>query len=308
MKTEQELLHRLHGTGPEQEHLFTAPPPVHPVSSSRVLELGPPSSRLGEMGKRRTPPATPDQSTIRTPAKRTKRAGGASHAAASAAAAAAADVDALEYAQRWEKAEAKVMADLRNLAAGPQPKRGSSAETACCAQLRGFICAYGTARTFRGLRADNVAPLAPIVRHIQRRWASGELQRRQSEPAFVVGEVEALADVCKAAGFARNLSFASKTLNMLGLWPVALFSSECVAFLRLPKAVGYGAFHEAWTAEYAKRHEALEAAAAKHAAALSPWPAGGAQGKYKGAGGTADAWLAIRALDIRMLKDGGPMR
>jgi hypothetical protein len=269
------------------------------------------SSRLlGEMGKRRTPPATPDQSTFRTPAKRTKRAEihHPHHAAAAAtAAAAAADVDALEYAQRWDKAEAKVMADLRNLAAGPQPKRGSSAEMECCSQLRGFICAYGTARTFRGLRADNVAPLAPIVRHIQRRWASGELPRRQSEPAFVVGEVEALADVCKAAGFARNLSFASKTLNMLGL-RVALFSSECVAFLRLPKAVGYGAFHEAWTAEYAKRHEALEAAAAKHAAALSPWPAGGAQGKYKGTGGTADAWLAIRALDIRMLKDGGPMR
>eukprot|EP01046_Picozoa_sp_COSAG06_P082087 COSAG06_NODE_29154_length_561_cov_2.402597_2_plen_98_part_01 len=86
-------------------------PPHRCLPACRVLELGPRSSRLlGEMGKRRTPPATPDQSTIRTPAKRTKRAEihHPHHAAAATAAAAAADVDALEYAQRWDKAEAKV--------------------------------------------------------------------------------------------------------------------------------------------------------------------------------------------------------
>lgn len=219
------------------------------------------------------------------------------------------------------------MANLRRLADGDRHTlvsgSGTSEPQNWCAQLRAFIVAYGVHRTFKGLQQNNTAPLAPIVRHIQRRWASGELHRQQRDAEFVVREVEALADACKVAGFSRNLSFASKALNMLGL-QVPLFSSECLAFLRLPRAVSYAAFHAAWSAQYAVCHEALESAATRHATALSPWPGadsnkiptksararvcGEAGGERRSELGDAAAWLCVRALDVRMLREGGPMR
>jgi hypothetical protein len=230
-----------------------------------------------------------------------------------------AEGDVRAYLARWEN-EASVMAALRQLAEGKAS--GGSASSMLqkyCADLRGFIVAYGVHRTFKGLQQNNTAPLAPIVSHIQRRWASRELHRCQSDAAFAVQEVDALADVCKAAGFSRNLSFASKALNMLGL-PVPLFSSECVAFLRLPRAASYAAFHAAWSAQYAKHREALETAATRHASSLSPWPGGSsktamsakmsvavADGSSTNLG-EVSAWLCVRALDVRMLREGGPMR
>ena len=233
-----------------------------------------------------------------------------------------ADGDVREYLRRWES-EAAVMANLRQVAAGQTSGSGTSETQYWCAQLRAFIVAYGVHRTFKGLQKNNTAPLAPIVRHIQRRWASGELHCRQSDPGFVVREVEALADICKAAGFARNLSFASKVLNMLGL-QVPIFSSECLAFLRLPRAVSYAAFHNAWSAQYAVCREALESAATRHASALSPWPGAAsnnlskkrarahlsreAVGEHNSELGASAAWLCVRALDVRMLREGGPMR
>ncbi len=210
---------------------------------------------------------------------------------------AGADGDVREYLARWET-EAPVMVGLRRLADGKASGGSASGMLQkCCMDLRDFIVAYGVHRTFKGLQKNNTAPLAPIVSHIQRRWASGELHRCQSDAAFVVQEVDALADVCKAAGYSRNLSFASKALNMLGL-QVPLFSSECVAFLRLPRAASYTVFHAAWSAHYAEQREALESAAARHASSLSPWPGGS----------SASAWLSVRALDVRMLREGGPMR
>lgn len=228
-----------------------------------------------------------------------------------------------EYIGRWEH-EAVVMADLQKVAKGiTSSSSRNSRMLGWCVELRRFIVAYGIHRTFKGLSKSNTTPLAPIVRHIQRRWASGELQQRQGDARFIVREVEALADVCKAAGFARNLSFATKALNMLGL-RVPIFSSECVAFLRLPRAVSYDAFHTAWTAQYMESCDALKSAAAKHASTLLPWS--GEDIKRPRTNGTnlrrpsatfregrsdieaAAAWLSVRALDVRMLREGGPMR
>eukprot|EP01043_Picozoa_sp_COSAG02_P047668 COSAG02_NODE_4592_length_5182_cov_4.487901_6_plen_221_part_00 len=212
---------------------------------------------------------------------------------------AGADGDVREYLTRWET-EAPIMAGLRRLADGKASGSASGVLQKCCVDLRDFIVAYGVHRTFKGLHKNNTAPLAPIVSHIQRRWASGELHRCQSDAAFVVQEVDALADVCKAAGYSRNLSFASKALNMLGL-QVPLFSSECVAFLRLPRAASYAVFHAAWSAQYAEQREALESAAARYASSLLPWLGGSTEQE-------ATAWLRVRAFDVRMLREGGPMR
>lgn len=211
-----------------------------------------------------------------------------------------ADTDVLGYLQRWST-EQKTMGKLKSLAAGQiEPRSEGTAaahqadvdELEFCMQMREFITAYGVPRTFKGMRVDNVLPLLPLVTHLQRRWASGELERQQ-DGALVVLEVEALADVCKAAGYARNLSFASKCLNMLGL-RVPLFSSECLAYLQLPRTCGFERFHEAWMGEFSQRREALEAAAVRHAE--------GYECSMNG------VWLAMRALDVRMLAVGGPMR
>lgn len=196
-----------------------------------------------------------------------------------------AEEDVLTYVSRFRNTEASIMTDLRLVACG----RGASPQ--CCALLRDFIRAYGVVRCFAGMNERNVAILAPLVRHLQARWP--RLQQRL-EPSVVVSEVEALADACKAAGFNRNVSFASKALNMLGL-PVPIYSSECSAFLGL-RGPSYGALHEAWTAEYAGRRRAYEAAAAR----------------LIGRGGLESQlgaeWFAVRGFDVHLLEVGGPMR
>ncbi len=121
--------------------------------------------------------------------------------------------------------EKQVMASLRSLAAGEL-----ETELESCERLRDFIKAYGVPRTFKGMREDNVLPLAPVVRHLQHRWAELQSLPHGDDSTAIIREVDALADVCKAAGFARNTSFASKALNVLGV-PLPLFSSECLAYL-----------------------------------------------------------------------------
>ena len=121
--------------------------------------------------------------------------------------------------------EKQVMASLRSLAAGEL-----ETELESCERLRDFIRAYGVPRTFKGMREDNVLPLAPVVRHLQHRWAELQSLPHGDDSTAIIREVDALADVCKAAGFARNTSFASKALNVLGV-PLPLFSSECLAYL-----------------------------------------------------------------------------
>jgi hypothetical protein len=174
----------------------------------------------------------------------------------------------------------------------------------CCLGLRQFIKAIGT-RAFKGMREDKLAyDLAPIVRHMQQRWNDGALQS-MSEPADVTREVEALADACKAAGFSRSLSFASKTLNLLGL-PVPLFSSEKSAmFLGLPKGLSsYGRFLDAWTTEYAKVRFQYEAAAATHIRGVK-------QGKFIVVSRSCmerrlgAAWFGIRGFDEFIKRFGG---
>lgn len=133
----------------------------------------------------------------------------------------------------------------------------------CCLGLREFIKACSP-RAFKGMKEDKLAyDLAPIVRHLQKRWNSGALSCMPT-PGHVALEVEALADACKSAGFSRSLSFSSKALNMLGL-PVPPFSDTSAASLNLPKGLAsYGRYLDAWTTKYAKVRREYEAAAAMH--------------------------------------------
>lgn len=164
-------------------------------------------------------------------------------------------------------------------------------------ELRQFIIAYGAVRTFAGLRADRLDGLSPITSHLRSRWAA----LRSAGPALpsgqvVVREVDDLAEACILGGFHRNLSFASKALAMLGL-EVPIYSSEGKAFLGLPAAVSYGAFFDAWTAAYAPRRAAYEAAATAHLAVDA-----GLEHEL------GVAWFAMRGFDVHLMAVGGPMR
>ena len=211
-------------------------------------------------------------------------------------------------------ADADIVQALRRVVQGE-----AGDDLACCSALRGFIKAYGVPRTFKGMREDNVAPLLPIVKHLQRSWAAAgtfSLLRHCNGPAPInaaVREVEALADACKAAGFARNISFASKALNMLGL-RVPLFSSECLAFLQLPRTASYHAFVAKWMDKFGQVRAAYEAASSSCLVMLREGRNGFARsdsgddsiqelGRELG-----PIWFAMRGFDATLLRVGGPMR
>ena len=201
-------------------------------------------------------------------------------------------LDVRTYLERYRSGgEKQVMASLRSLAAGEL-----ETELESCERLRDFIRAYGVPRTFKGMREDNVLPLAPVVRHLQHRWAELQSLPHEDDSTTIIREVDALADVCKAAGFARNTSFASKALNMLGV-PLPLFSSECLAYLRLPRTASYALFHEAWAAAYEDHRSAYEAASKRQ---LEESDGEEAQ--------LGARWFAMRGFDVRLLLVGGPMR
>ena len=180
-------------------------------------------------------------------------------------------------------------------AASP-PASWRRSSRAASERLRDFIRAYGVPRTFKGMREDNVLPLAPVVRHLQHRWAELQSLPHGDDSTAIIREVDALADVCKAAGFARNTSFASKALNMLGV-PLPLFSSECLAYLRLPRTASYALFHEAGAAAYEEHRSAYEAASKRQLEESN--------GEEAQLGAR---WFAMRGFDVRLLLVGGPMR
>ena len=128
-----------------------------------------------------------------------------------------------------------------------------------------------------------------------------------------MAEVEALADACKAAGFGRNLSFASKAINMLGQ-PAPLFSSECTAFLQLKGGAsgGYDQYCKKWRAAFEVRAIEYRAAATEQLAG-SAYRAGAADGAAQRAASKlavqlGHEWFAIRGFDVHLLAVGGPMR
>lgn len=83
-----------------------------------------------------------------------------------------------------------------------------------CRCLKEFISAYGVSRTFPGVTEECTwHRLEPVVTHLR----TADLHAGDA--------VDALADACNAAGFCRNVSFATKCLNMLGR-EVPIYSSE----------------------------------------------------------------------------------
>ena len=163
--------------------------------------------------------------------------------------------------------DAQILADLRSFLASVKER----VVLDDCLRLRRFLVAYGVSRTFTGLSEEHALKLEPVVAAIRARRAA----LTEGKALEVVAEVDALTEACVAAGFGRNVSFASKCLNMLGL-PVPIFSSEGVAYLvhrehalkssdRGPGS--YAAYHRAWAAEYAAQREAFVPAAARQVGA-----------------------------------------
>jgi hypothetical protein len=235
------------------------------------------------------------EAAARQPATPTKRRKVARVAATRTNCSCTARPDVRTYLERYRSGgEKQVMASLRSLAAGEL-----ETELESCERLRDFIRAYGVPRTFKGMREDNVLPLAPVVRHLQHRWAELQSLPHGDDSTAIIREVDALADVCKAAGFARNTSFASKALNMLGV-PLPLFSSECLAYLRLPRTASYALFQAlAWAAAY----EDVDHRSAYEAASKRQLEESDGEEAPLGMG-----WLAMRGFGVRLLLVGGPMR
>jgi hypothetical protein len=256
-------------------------------------------TRVSKMTPKRSAASPAPPVTVKRP--RTKR---AKHTAAEPA---EAERLVLTYMRRFRAsgeggrpAEAEVLCNLCAFGKGLEQGAGATQ----CAELRKFLVAYGVSRTFRGLSPTSTLCLLPIVRHIQAR--RGVLLH-----ADLACEVEALADACVAAGFSRNISFASKCMCMLG-HHVPIYSTEAVAYLKhqgheLRRGTAEGTFAEfsrAWFVEYGKERAALEAAAKRHLAR----------------GGEAvielhtleqrlgTTWFAMRGLDVKMVEVGGPLR
>jgi hypothetical protein len=199
----------------------------------------------------------------------------------------AAMADVTEYWGRFQASDEQVMAGLRRVVASAE----GESEHQRCQGLRDFIRAYGVPRTFRGMSADNVQCLAPVVRHLRAVWGKGIA----TSAADLAHEVDVLAAVCKAAGFGRNVSFASKALNMLG-WEAPLYSSECLAYLHLPRNAPYAQFLSAWTAAFLPKRHAYKGAARHQLRA------------QEGSSLPPETWFAMRGFDILLLREGGPMR
>lgn len=180
--------------------------------------------------------------------------------------------------------DGEIMDGLRSVVASRDMKDA-------CTKLRTFLIAYGVSRTFKGLSADNVLILKPIVQSIR------TMKVNTTSDIDMIAQVETLADVCQEAKFGRNMSFATKCLNMLG-GHVPIYSSEAVAYLRVTKTVpvNYRAFHHAWMAEYEARRAAYEGAAAERL------------GEDEMRRGLDAKWVGMRGLDVRMMDVGGPMR
>ena len=188
-----------------------------------------------------------------------------------------AQADVAEYLERYRNGDATIMDGVRKVV---DAKLNMS--DACC-RMRKFLVDYGVSRTFAGLREDTANVLAPIVMHLR----STDLDASDA--------VDRLADACKAAGFHRNLSFASKFVNMLGR-PVPLYSSEAKAYLRVRPQQAYDEYAEAWFNSYEQHRRVYEAVAED------------LFGEQERQRGLTPSWLAMRGFDVMLMAVGGPMR
>lgn len=176
-----------------------------------------------------------------------------------------------------------------------------------CRKLREFLTAYGVVRTFRGVSEDSVLCLKPLVEHLQSRRAALQCH------FDLVREVDQVVAACQAAGFNRNISFASKCLCMLG-HPAPIYSSEAVAYLKhaghaLKQGATYDEFQRAWFAQYDKEGAPYEMAASKHLASgdgVSSSGGGVDVGELERRLGAS--WFAMRGFDVKMMVVGAPMR
>lgn len=185
------------------------------------------------------------------------------------------------------------MLQLRNVAGTSNNNKAWS-----CSALRDFIKAYGVERNFPGMTAENVMPLLPIVQHLKALKIGNQKRLDVTvDPTAVVQQVDALADLCKAEGFTRNLSFASKALNMLG-HNVPIYSSECKEYLGMKSCSDYGKYLSKWLQELEANRALYEDEATQ---ILNR-----SQDKSKLEAELDATWFAIRGLDQMMCRIGAP--
>lgn len=188
-----------------------------------------------------------------------------------------------------------LMRRLRAVAAG----KGD--ESAACLDVYTFLCAYEVTRNFKGLKKDEISTamiLKPVVEHLRCRWQVLQELMFDDDADTVVDEVARLEAVCKHHFRSANRCAASKLLCMLGLRVPIYDSLGRSALFGGTGERSYAEFHAKWTANYAPRRAAYQAAAKAQLAEL--------------AAGDIEApacrlhleWFCARAYDQRLMRDG----
>ena len=183
----------------------------------------------------------------------------------------------------------QIMRQLQRLA------KNNGAIAIQCDYLKEFLNANGIGRNFKGVnkkKSIGLRRLLEPLRQSHANLASGRLGMGEADLVRITQEVNRNVDACSAAGFSRNVSYASKVLCMLG-HNVPMYSSEVKAYLSTyagtAKTPPYGVFVKAWASEF-KRHSASYMAAARDLITPEEEESLGAQ------------WFAMRGFDRMMLE------
>ena len=185
--------------------------------------------------------------------------------------------------------DAQIMRQLQRLA----KNSGSAAEQ--CDDLRVFLISVGVSRCFAGLRKDNAICLQDLLEplHLSHaNLASGRLGMGEADVRRIIQEIGRTTDASRAAGFNRNVSYASKVLCMLG-HNVPMYSSEVRAYLSkhagTVRTPSYSVLVKAWASEF-ERHGKCYVAAARDL--ITP-----EEEEWLGA-----QWFAMRGFDQMMME------
>ena len=225
--------------------------------------------------------------------------------------------DVNEYLERFSAGEkqrggtAKNHKPCQELVA--QMKEVVSSSGPGAARLHEVIVAYGVSRCFSasscGMKKTGgpsaqvsdeeqlkrrefmLSHLERVVQHLRDAWPSyAGLQR--GEDGRAAAAVDALVDAIKSEFQKKNLSAASKLLNMLGL-ELPIYDSLARTALGFTKDVSYSDYLIAWSDSY----EPLRAGyLAAMRASLSS--------RGVDISGVTEEWLCMRAHDVRLMRRG----
>ena len=164
-----------------------------------------------------------------------------------------------------------------------------------CDHLNEFTRANGVNRSFTGVAQENTIRLRRLLKPLRQshaNLASGRLGMGEADLKRITQEVNRNVDACSAAGFTRNVSYASKVLCVLG-HNAPMYSREVREYLSKHAGTvttpSYGVLVKAWAREF-ERHGTSYVAAARDL--ITP-----EEEEWLGA-----QWFAMRGFDHMMME------